>query len=143
MGRQMSLIVRPISWGTVLCLKISIASLMRRGYHWSMLVMSLASLQLIWWSSVWECLMIDDFSNSPFLPWALCSLILVGRSLPVSPMYTLPHWQGILYTPGLRCGSCRSLCEVSRSCSFSGAVWYTRIPSLWKIRWMWCEVFPK
>ena len=40
----------------------------------------------------------DDFSKSPLRPCARCSLGLVGRFCSVSPMYTLPHSQGIRHT---------------------------------------------
>ena len=64
MGRQMSLMLKPMSWGTVLCLMISMASLMQRGYQCLMLVVSVAWPQLIWWSPVWECLIMDDINFS-------------------------------------------------------------------------------
>ena len=82
-------------------------------------------------------------SISPFLPWALCSLSLVGRFLPVSPMYTLPHAQGILYTPGLESGSCLSLWVWVRLRILLGAVWKTFTLYLDSARWILCEVLPK
>ena len=81
------------------------ASLMRLVCHELIGVMSWAACQSMWWSLICECLTSDDFSKYPLRPCARCSLILVGRFRPVSPMYTFPHSQGIRYTPALLLGS--------------------------------------
>ena len=39
--------------------------------------------------------MMADLSRYPSLPCARCSLTLVDMLRPVSPMYTLPHSQGM------------------------------------------------
>ena len=52
----MSLMKKPMSCGTVSCLTISMASLMRLGCHASMGVMSWAACQSIWWSLMCEFL---------------------------------------------------------------------------------------
>ena len=66
----MSLMKKPMSCGTVSCLTISMASLMRLGCHASMGVMSWAACQSIWWSLMCECLTMADFSKSPLRPCA-------------------------------------------------------------------------
>ena len=67
---------KPMSCGTVSCLTISMASLMRLGCHASMGVMSWAACQSIWWSLMYECLTMADFSKSPLRPCARCSFNL-------------------------------------------------------------------
>ena len=75
-------------------------------------VMSWAACQSMSWSLIWECLTIDDFSKSPLRPCARCSLNLLGRFRPVSPMYTFPHSQGLLLGSGLSvCAHFRYLVE--------------------------------
>ena len=73
-GRQILLMKKTMSCGTVSCLKILMASLMRQVCH-----ELIAACQSMWWSLIWECLTIDDFSKSPLRPCARCSLSLVGR----------------------------------------------------------------
>ena len=61
-GRQMLLMLKPMSWGTVSCLQISMASLMRLGCHLLTGTMSSAAFQLMMWSSACECFTMADLS---------------------------------------------------------------------------------
>ena len=105
-------------------------------------VMSWAACQSIWWSLMWECLTIDDFLKSPLRPCARCSLSLVWRFHPVSPMYTLPHSQGIRYTPALLLGSGLSL-FVCVCVSFAGIGVVDLDACFWSIHWSLCDIEPK
>ena len=58
-------------------------------------------------------------------------------------MYTLPHVQGILYTPGLESGSCLSLWVWVRLRILLGAVWKTFTSYLLRALWILYEALPK
>ena len=53
-GRQISLMKKPMSCGTVSCSKISMASLMRLVCHELIGMMSWAACHSIWWSLMWD-----------------------------------------------------------------------------------------
>ena len=74
------------------------ASLIKSSLHLLALSNTEISSHNIGWWSVQACSAIADLSNSPLLHAFWCSLTLVSNLLVVSPMYTLPHVQGILYT---------------------------------------------
>ena len=52
---------------------------------------TLISSQSTWWWWLQACSAMADFSSSPLLVAALCSLMRVSRALFVSPMYTRPQ----------------------------------------------------
>ena len=84
-GCQMSLMCNPLSCGTVLCCRISMASRTRLVCQCGMDVMRLLSSQLILCCCC-ACFTMTDLSSSPSCWQALCSSILVLKLLPVSPM---------------------------------------------------------
>ena len=85
-GCQMSLMCNPLSCGTVLCCRISMASRTRLVCQCGMDVMRLLSSQWILCCCCCACFTMADLSPSPSRWQALCSLILVLKLLPVSPM---------------------------------------------------------
>ena len=59
---------------------------------------TLISSQSTWWWWLQACCSMADFSSSPLLVAALCSLMRVSRALFVSSMYTRPQLHRTWYT---------------------------------------------
>jgi len=73
------------------------ASLTRRLVVFLASSSTLVWLHSTWWSFFQACSAIADFSSSPRLVAALCSLRRVSKALLVSPMYVEPQLHGISY----------------------------------------------